>query len=102
MEDIRQSFCKKIYDEFQQFRVSMLRKSKDDIFGEAYKIDVFVNLYEILMEKSEVLSDAILRNLLCISGILEILYECWLKKEDSCFSELLQHVEDEIEKRKAA
>lgn len=98
MDNVRKRFCKKIYEEYVQFRANMLKKSKKDILGEAYKIDVFANLYEILVEKSETLSDEILKNLINISGLLDILYDCWLKKADGWFDELLKHVEDELDK----
>ncbi len=102
MESLRISFCKKIYDEYIQFKFTMLSKTKKDIFGEAYKIEIFANLYEILIEKSEVLSDEILKRLLNIPGLLELLYACWLKKEDGWFDELLIHVEAELNKTMAA
>lgn len=44
------------------------------------------------------LSEDILGTLLQHKGILSNLYEVWLKKYDSSYSEMQQHVEEEIQK----
>lgn len=99
MENSRRIFLKKIYEEYLEFKDKLLQKSKDDIYGDSYKIEVFVNLYEILVEKSDYLSSEILRNLLNQSVILETLYNSWMKKEDSSYDELKQHVEEELKNK---
>lgn len=96
MEILRRIFCKKIYYEYMEFKAAMLKKSKSEIYAEAYRIDIMINLYEILVEKAEKLPDWILWNLLQQPNILNLYYELWLKKEDSCYEELLQHVEEEL------
>ena len=97
MSEAGKQFGKKIYEEYRQFRESTLNQSKEDIYKDSYKIDVFVNLYEILIERSEQLSDAILENLLKRSGILELIYQRWLKKEDSTYDEIVQCVDEELQ-----
>lgn len=92
-------FCRKIYEELQAFEQAILSGEKENIYGESYKIDVFVNLYEILVEQAGKLSDDVLKRLLQQStGILAGLYEAWLKKEDSSYSELEKHVLEEVSK----
>ena len=92
-------FCRKIYEELQVFKQTVLSEEKEDIYGESYKIDVFVNLYEILVEQAGKLSNDVLKKLLQQStGILNCLYETWLKKEDSRYSELEKHVLEEVKK----
>jgi len=96
--DTKKKFCKKVKDEYRHFKKKMLKKRKKEIFREAYKIDVFANLYNILTEKAETLSDGILQSLLSSSGVMDVMYDSWLKKDDSSFDELMQCVEQEIKK----
>lgn len=95
---VREKFCKKIYDEYAGFQKEMLRKDRADIYGEAYRIDILINLYEILLDKAETLPDAVLRILLQRSSLLETVYDRWLKKADGAYEELVQHVEEELMK----
>ena len=60
-------------------------------------VDAMANFYEILAEKTEELSDDILETLLQHRGILSKMYQVWLKKYSSCYSEMQQHVEDELQ-----
>lgn len=92
----RKQFLAKLYEEYLQFKHSMLNKSKKDIYEESYKIEVFTNLYEILIEKQDRLSDAMIENLLRSTGLLEFLYQHWLKKEDGFYDELVQYVDEEL------
>ena len=98
MEELRLTFCKKIDDEYMQFRNALLTQKKEDIFEAAYKIEIFMFLYEILIEKSEELSGAALKNLITLPRLLEVLYSYWLKKEDGWFEELALYVESELYK----
>ena len=96
---IRERFLNRIYAELQAFKENLLLKDKDTIFDESYKIETFVTLYEILVEQSERLSDAILLELLNQStGILEELYQEWLKKEDNSYTELKEYVDSKLRK----
>lgn len=96
---IKALFCRKIYEELQIFRQAVLCQEKENIYGESYKIDIFVNLYEILAEQADKLSDDALKKLLNQStGILAYLYDSWMKKEDSSYSELEKHVLEEVAK----
>ena len=61
-------------------------------------MEIFSTLYEIFLEKADSISDAMLLNLFAISGgILETAYQDWLKKEDSSYQELKEHVDQEFE-----
>ena len=94
---IRERFLKKIYAELQTFKENLLLKDKEAILGESYKIETFVNLYEILVEQSEWLPDAVLLGLINKStGVLEELYQKWLKKEDDSYSALKEYVDREL------
>lgn len=95
---IKEKFVKKIYSELQEFKESVLMQEKSVIYGEAYKVEIFSTLYEILLEKADSISDTMLLNLLEQSaGILEMIYQDWLKKDDSSYQELREHVDNEFE-----
>lgn len=95
---IKEKFVKKIYSELQEFKESVLMQEKSLIYGEAYKVEIFSTLYEILLEKADSISDTMLLNLLEQSaGILEMIYQDWIKKDDSSYQELREHVDNEFE-----
>lgn len=100
MANVKEQFFQKLKEEYQQFRQRILQKNKQDIIKDSYRIEIFEELYKILVEKGDTLSDAILRNLLYQSGLLDFLYDCWLKKEDSQLQELMDCVEEELGKVK--
>ena len=93
----RELFCKRIAEELKEFKDSVLTKDKESIYGDSYKIEVYVNIYEILIEQAEKLSEAVLLVWLNqSSGIIASLYVRWLKKEDDFYEELKNHVLEEM------
>lgn len=73
--DLKQRFCKKLYEELNAFKVSSIQGGKDDIFGQNGKKEIFASLYEILLESADNFSDMLLSNLVNQStNILESLY----------------------------
>ena len=96
MDIIRRLFCRKLYNEYLQFKRELLRQSKEEIFGSAYRIDIMISIYEILLEKAESLPERVLWVLLIQPDILERFYAEWMKKDDGFYEELQQHVEEEL------
>lgn len=82
----------KLYLEYLKFKDDMLRKTQEEVFKNCYKIDVFLNLYEILVEKSQTLSAEILMKLQKEENILEFLYDGWMKIDDSTYQEMCRYV----------
>lgn len=96
-KEARNLLEKRLYLELQVFRYSILRKSKREIYDSAYKIELLETIYDILLEKIQsIKEDQICHLLWWKGGILEIIYQEWLKKEDSSYEELLAHVKDEV------
>lgn len=94
---IKELFLKRIYAELTNFKKEMLKLSKKAIYKESYKIEIYVNLYEILKEQAEYMSEGSLwRLILQPSGILGSLYELWLKEEDSFVQELTDFIKEEV------
>ena len=88
---------KRLYLELQIFRYSVLRKSKREIYDCAYKIEVLETIYDILLENIQNIKEEILYHLLWWNGgILELMYQEWLKKEDSSYVELSEHIRGEL------
>ena len=88
---------KRLYLELQVFRYSILRKSKREIYDSAYKIEMLETIYDILLEKIQNITEDFICHLLWWKGgILELMYQEWLKKEDSSYEELLVHINDEL------
>lgn len=96
--ELRGLLSERLHMELQLFKDSMLRKTKKDIYEASYKIEIFVNVYEILMEEVENLDmETVRRALHWRHGILESLYAEWLGREDSSFGELKTYVGRELE-----
>lgn len=97
-EELKQEFVQKLYGEFSTYREHLLCENPTDLIAEAYKIETFSSLYEVLLAKSALLSDVALLNLLNMSsGILEGMYRKWLGVKDHSYQELEEYVGHEVE-----
>lgn len=96
-EAIREAFWNKLTAEYKSYQVSVLSLSNFEIYGKCYEIDCMVNFYEILMEKAESMSEDTLTALLGQEHILWSVYDNWLSKDDSNYSELEEHIAEELE-----
>ena len=94
---VKEHFLDRIYGEYQAYRASVLSCPNAEIFNKCYEIDIMVNLYDILTEKADTLQENVLASLLQRRNILSELYESWLEKDSSGYSELESHVDSEIE-----
>ena len=84
--------------ELQSYKESVLAKEKEEIFAESYKTELFANLYEILVEKTQTMPEELLYQLISKrDSILEFLYWKWLKWEDGFYDELKEFVAGELE-----
>ena len=95
--ELREILLERLHVELHLFRDSMMQKSKADIYSNSYKIEIYINLYEILADKAGEMKEPLLRKLLYQpSGILDAFYEEWLTRDDSFYLELHDYVEDEL------
>ncbi len=96
-KELKELFSERLHIELYLFKDSMLRKTNKEIYEASYKIEVFVNVYEILMEEVENLDIETVRGLLYWKyGILESLYEEWLGYRDDTYDELKSYVGSEL------
>lgn len=86
----------KLYLEYLQFKDEMLRKTQEEVFESCYKIDVFLNLYQIMVEKAQELSVEILVQLEQDEHVLEKLYNGWMKINDSTYEEMVRYVNEKL------
>jgi len=97
-KELRELLRERLHMELQLFKDTLLRKEKEDILKDSYKIEIYVNLYEIFAVHTDNLPDDVIRGLLYLrSGILEAVYQEWLGREDSFFEELRVYACSEIE-----
>lgn len=97
-KELRELFLQRLYLEYMLFKDSMLQKEKGDIYKDSYKVEIFVNLYEILVSHAENLNSNTIRGLLNLNfGILEFLYQEWLHREDTFYEELTEYACSELE-----
>ena len=96
-KELKELLLERLHVELQLFKDSMLCKTKEDIYEGSYKIEVFVNVYEIPMEEIRNLDAETVRGLIYWKhGILESLYQEWLTRDDGSFDELKAYVGDEV------
>ena len=50
-EELKQEFVQKLYGEFSTYREHLLSENPTDLIAEAYKIETFSSLYEVLLAK---------------------------------------------------
>ena len=95
---LRELLLQRLHMELLLFKDSMLQKEKEDIFMNSYRIEIYVNLYEILVEHADTLGADTMRMLLNLNyGILETVYQKWMGKKDSFYDELNTYVCNELE-----
>lgn len=80
---LEQTFRWKITAEMKLFKGRMLQAEKEEIFALAYRIDCTVRIYKILLECCGRMGDAELESCIGTGGILDFLYERWLKEPDT-------------------
>lgn len=96
-KELRELLLERLHVELHLFKDSMLQRTNKEIYEASYKIEVYVNVYEILMEEVENLDIETIRGVLHWRyGILGSLYEEWLGRDDNSFDELKAYVGSEL------
>lgn len=97
-KELRELLQARLHMELQLFKDSMLQKGKEDIFNASYRIEIYVDLYEILLAHAENLQGNMIRELLGLGfGILDHLYQEWMDREDGFYEELKEYACNELE-----
>ena len=97
-KELRELLQQRLHLELLCFKDSMLQQGKEDIFKASYRIEFYVNLYEILLVHTENLQAGTIRELLGLGfGILDHIYQGWMDREDSFYAELREYACYELE-----
>mgnify|MGYP006906606175 CR=1 FL=1 len=97
-KELRELMRARLHMELQLFKDSMLQKGKEDIFKASYRIEIYIDLYEIVLAHVENLQSGMIRELLGLGfGILDHLYQEWMDREDSFYVELKEYACNELE-----
>lgn len=97
-KELRELLQQRLHLELMCFKDSMLQQGKEDIFKASYRIEIYVNLYEILLVHTENLQSGMIRELLGLGfGILDHLYQEWMDREDGFYEELKEYACSELE-----
>ncbi len=94
-------FREKLQAEWMGFLRRMLKKSKEELIQNAYRICTCRTIYQIMTDQSYFMDEAQLRKLIVFPGLLGYLFSRWIKQEDSSEEELeecLKSVVMELEK----
>ena len=86
-KQLEKIFCRKLGRELDQFKQQMMEKEKEEIYCSAYQIDSVICIYEALIELSGRIPEETLEAVTVFPGLLNFLYDRWMKYEDS-------HMED--------
>lgn len=78
----------KLQAEWMGFLRRMLKRSKEDLINDAYRISTYRNIYQAMTEQSHFMDGTQLKALLVFPGLLGYLFGRWLKQEDSGEEEL--------------
>lgn len=78
-EKLEEAFCHKISEELEGFKEEALKLEREEIFSIAYRIDSMICIYETLAEHSGELGEEELKRWVQEEGILQPLYQRWLK-----------------------
>lgn len=87
-EELIKLFCSKVNLELSRYKKRILQMPPEEIYGNSYQIECIVNIGDCLVEKSEKLSEDILRCLLVLPNLLGFFYYRWMKVGDSFQQEL--------------
>lgn len=78
-EQLEEAFRQKISRELEEFKEGALRMGKEEIFSIAYRIDCMIRIYEMLAEHSGEFEEEELKRCIQEEGLLQSLYQRWLK-----------------------
>lgn len=95
---LREVFGNKLALEYMRFKRKMILMDSEEVFANAYKIDIYINLYEALLEMAESFSMQELEQLIPAPNLLGNLYEGWLKIPDSQQEEIREYLRKTVRK----
>lgn len=87
----------RLSQELRTFRDEELGLDKDEILGDCFKINMFIVIYEILIESMNQMKKGTISELLDRQGnIISQIYESWLEENGDDYERIKQFVEKEV------
>jgi len=106
-KQLEKTFCRKLGRELDQFKQRMMEKGKEEIYCSAYQIDSVICIYEALIELSGRIPEETLEAVTVFPGLLNFLYDRWMKYEDShmediayCLNRELSNIKERYRERR--
>lgn len=90
-KQLEKTFCWKISSELKIFKYEILQKEKEEIMADAYRIVSMISIYEQLLELCQKMKEEELTKCVQISGLLQFLFDEWIKKPDTQYEEM-EHI----------
>ena len=91
------NFNWKIASELTLFKITMMKKEKEDLIANAYEVANKIEFYEMLVELSQKMTEEQLYACLQVSNLLSVLYDSWMKIPDDAYLEKEQMVWELLE-----
>lgn len=86
----------KLGKEYLEYKMRTVSMNTEEVFGRAYEIDLYISLYENLLEMMGTFPVERLEYLNSIPDILGTMYHRWLEIEDSRQIELVEFLERQM------
>lgn len=88
----------KLTKEHWQLEKEILQKEKTEVYRASDQIKIVQNIYDMLMANAENFSTSTWMAILKADNILELLYQAWIKTDDSFWDELEVSVKKTLER----
>ena len=100
IKQLREIMGTKVYLEFEQYRIKMLKKQSEEIFNMCYEIDCIFNTYEHLLIISETATEQELATVINYPDFINFVYGEWINVDydGDLFEFVKEFVSDEAEK----
>ena len=96
MEADRRKVKENLEQEYQRFKADMLSLTKEEVYGNSYRIEIMQSLYRILLNVVEGMAEDKVVMLGKKTNLLSHLFQRWLKVDDGSDMELKACVEMEL------
>lgn len=83
-----EKFLLKINTEYLEYKMYVVGKTADEIFGMAYEIDYKTRIFVLLRDRADLMPEYVLKALIKMPDLIYLIYDMWLKQPDSAEDEL--------------
>lgn len=96
-ETLRALLGMKLNNEIHAFRDEELGLEREDILGDCFKINMYIIIYEVLIENMNTMRKSVMRELLDQQdNIIDRIYESWIETYGDDYERIKCFVEKEV------